>query len=53
VIDKTQTITLFVQERFENFDKVAAYSASFALAAIAVIVLLVMNLLRPKESGES
>ena len=53
VIDKTQTITLFVQERFENFDKIAAYSASFALAAIAVVVLLVMNLLRPKESERS
>ena len=39
IVDKTQTITLFVEERFENFDRVAAYSASFALAAIAVVVL--------------
>jgi sulfate transport system permease protein len=51
VVDKTQTITLFVDERFDNFDKVSAYSASFALAAIAVVVLLLMNLLRPKETG--
>jgi sulfate transport system permease protein len=49
VVGKTQTITLFVQERYENFDATSAYSASFALAAIAVIVLLLMNLLRPKE----
>ncbi len=49
IVGKTQTITLFVQERYENFDAAAAYSASFALAAIAVIVLLIMNLLRPKE----
>jgi sulfate transport system permease protein len=49
VVGKTQTITLFVQERYENFDAVAAYSASFALAMIAVVVLLLMSLLRPKE----
>jgi sulfate transport system permease protein len=49
IVDKTQTITLFVQERYENFDAQSAYAASFFLAAIAVLVLLMMNLLRPKE----
>ena len=49
IVGKTQTITLYVQQHFENFDKTGAYAASFALAAIAVVVLLIMNLLRPKE----
>ena len=53
IVNQTQTITLFVEERFENFDRVAAYSASFALAMIAVVVLLLMNLLRPKTPGDS
>jgi sulfate/thiosulfate transport system permease protein len=49
IVNQTQTITLFVQERYENFDAQSAYAASFFLAAIAVLVLLLMNLLRPKE----
>jgi len=49
LVDKTQTVTLVVQERFENFDQPTAYAASAALAAIAVVVLLTINLLRPKE----
>jgi sulfate transport system permease protein len=49
VVGKTQTITLYVQQHFENFDKTGAYAASLALAGIAVVVLVIMNLLRPKE----
>jgi len=49
IVNQTQTITLFVQERYENFDAQSAYAASFFMAGIAVLVLLLMNLLRPKE----
>jgi sulfate transport system permease protein len=49
VVDQTQTLTLFVEERFQNFDEQAAYAAAFALAVLAVLTLLVINLLRPKE----
>jgi len=49
LVDQTQTLTLFVQERYQNFDQPAAYAASFALAVIAVCTLLLINLLRPKE----
>lgn len=49
LVGKTQTATLFVEERFQNFDQPAAYAVAFALAAIAVVVLLVINLLRPEE----
>lgn len=51
LVGQTQTLTLFVQERFENFDAQSAYAASFALAVIAVITLLLINLLRPKEGS--
>jgi sulfate transport system permease protein len=46
---QTQTLTLFVDERFQNFDPQAAYAASFALAAVAVVALVAMNVFRPKE----
>lgn len=47
---KTQTLTLFVEERFQNFDEHAAYAAAFALAGVAVVALVVMNISRPEES---
>lgn len=46
---QTQTLTLYVQEHFQNFDSVGAYSAAFLLALIAIVALVVISLLRPKE----
>jgi sulfate transport system permease protein len=46
----TQTLTLYVQDHFQNFDSVGAYSAAFLLALIAIIALIGISLLRPKES---
>jgi len=49
LVDETQTVTLVVEERFQNFDETTAYVSSVALALIAVVTLLVINVLRPKE----
>ena len=49
LVDKTQTVTLVVQERFENFDQATAYAASVALATVAIVILVVINVLRPGE----
>jgi sulfate transport system permease protein len=46
---KTQTATLRVQDAYENFNQAGAYGISLVLAAISVIVLVTMTLLRPKE----
>ena len=46
IAGKTETATLHVQERFDAFEYVAAYSVSVVLALIAVATLLVMNLFR-------
>jgi sulfate transport system permease protein len=51
LVGRTQTANLFVEERFQNFDQPAAYAMAFVLAAIAVIVLLAINLLRPDEDA--
>ncbi|WUH99855.1 sulfate ABC transporter permease subunit [Spirillospora sp. NBC_00431] len=50
-VDQTQTLTLFVEERFENFDVHASYAAALALAVIAVASLLATKLLRPKDGS--
>jgi sulfate/thiosulfate transport system permease protein len=49
IVDKTETLTLLVQDRNDDFDFVGAYAASVLLALIAIATLLVMNRLRPKE----
>jgi sulfate transport system permease protein len=52
VAGQTQTLTLLVQQRFENFDLAGAYAASALLGLIAIATLLAMTLLKPsKESA--
>jgi sulfate/thiosulfate transport system permease protein len=46
---ETETATLRVQERWESFDVAGAYAISIVLATIAILVLVVMTLIRPKE----
>jgi sulfate/thiosulfate transport system permease protein len=46
---KTETATLRVQERYESFDQAGAYAISLTLALIAVIVLVTMTVIRPRE----
>lgn len=49
LVDQTQTLTLYVEERFQNFEQPAAYAAATALAVIAIVSLLLTKLLRPKD----
>jgi sulfate/thiosulfate transport system permease protein len=42
---QTQTLPLYVQDRFENFDTTGAYTAAVVLALLALGTLLAMNLL--------
>jgi sulfate transport system permease protein len=50
---ETETATLFVEQRFHQFDLTGAYAASVVLALMALAVLLSMNLLnsRRRHSG--
>jgi sulfate/thiosulfate transport system permease protein len=50
VAGHTMTLTLLVQQRFENYDVVGAYAASTLLAAIALATLLLMTRLKPRRS---
>jgi sulfate/thiosulfate transport system permease protein len=52
LIGQTQTLTLFVEERFNNFDATTAYAAATALALMAVVTLLLTKLLRTKDGSD-
>jgi sulfate transport system permease protein len=49
LVGQTQTLTLFVEERFLNFEEPAAFAAATALALMAVASLLLTKFLRPKD----
>src|SRR3954447_22639808 len=49
VVGRTETLTLYVQDRYQEFDAAGAYAASVLLAMIAISTLLLMSRLRPKE----
>jgi sulfate/thiosulfate transport system permease protein len=49
IAGKTETLTLYVQDRYESVDRVGAYSASIVLALLAVATLILMNVFKPKE----
>ena len=46
---KTETATLRVQEEYENLHQAGAYGLSLVLAGFAVLVLVLMMLVRPRE----
>jgi len=48
---QTETATLRVEDSYTNFDVAGAYSISLVLAATAIVVLLAMTFLRPKEAA--
>jgi sulfate transport system permease protein len=49
IVGKTETMTLHVEEQYQQFDYVGAYAASVVLAMIAIATLVAMTLFKPKE----
>ena len=47
---QTETATLFVESEFRRFNETGAYAASVVLALLALVTLLAMNLIKPKEA---
>jgi sulfate transport system permease protein len=48
---QTQTLPLFVEKQYANFNLPGAYGASLVLALLALITLFAMNLLKRKEDA--
>jgi sulfate/thiosulfate transport system permease protein len=49
---QTETLTLIVQRDWNNFDQTGAYATSLLLAAIAVIVLIALNIAKPAHERQ-
>jgi sulfate transport system permease protein len=52
IAGETETLTLLVEKRFQNFDLAGAYAASALLALIALATLLAMTLIKPRKEHE-
>jgi sulfate transport system permease protein len=54
IAGETETLTLLVEKRFQNFDIAGAYAASALLALIALATLLAMTAIKPRrEEGDA
>jgi sulfate/thiosulfate transport system permease protein len=52
IAGQTETLTLLVEKRFQNFELAGAYAASALLALIALATLAAMTLLKPRRDAE-
>jgi sulfate transport system permease protein len=52
IAGQTETLTLLVEKRFQNFDLAGAYAASALLALISLATLFAMTLLKPRKDGQ-
>jgi sulfate/thiosulfate transport system permease protein len=50
ILGETDTLPLYVEQRFQAFDLTGAYAASAVLAVLALGTLLVMTKLKPREA---
>ena len=49
LLGQTESLTLYVQDRYQSFDTTGAYAAAVLLALLAVATLFLMTRLKPKE----
>lgn len=53
IVGQTQTLTLYVEQEYNNFDQAGAYAAATVLALIAIVALLITKLLRPASGSRA
>jgi sulfate/thiosulfate transport system permease protein len=51
LVGQTESLTLYVQDRYQAFDEVGAYAAAVVLALIAITTLILMTIFKPKEEA--
>jgi sulfate transport system permease protein len=49
IAGRTQTLTQYVQASYDNYSATGAYAAAVLLAGLAILTLLLMTKLRPRE----
>lgn len=50
IMSRTQTATLVVEQKYQNFEQQSAYATAFILAIAAVLSIVAVSLIRPKEN---
>ena len=51
IVGSTQTATLVVEERYQNFDQPTAFALAFMLAFASVVCIVIVSVLRPKQEA--
>ena len=51
IVDQTETTTLVVERQYQNFEQSTAYASAFMLAFAAVVCIVIVSALRPKEEA--
>lgn len=51
LIGQTETLPLYVEDRFQAFDTTGTYTASLTLAVLALLTVAVMGALKPKKEA--
>lgn len=51
ITGRTQTATLIVENKYQNFEQASAYSVAFLLAFISIACLVVVAVLRPQHDS--
>lgn len=49
LVGETQTATLVIEDRYNNFEQTAAYAIAFVLVMVSILTIIVISLIRPKE----
>jgi sulfate transport system permease protein len=49
IAGETESVTVYIQDRYREFDEIGAYASAVVLALIAITTLILMNRLKPKE----
>lgn len=52
LVGQTESLTLYIQDRYVSFDTTGAYAAAVVLALLAMVTLLLMTRLKPKEGTQ-
>lgn len=49
LLGRTQTATLVVEQKYQDFEQPAAYAIAFVLVAVAIVAIIIISIIRPKE----
>ncbi|WP_426572311.1 sulfate ABC transporter permease subunit [Aquihabitans sp. McL0605] len=48
-VNQTQTATLVVEQKYQDFEQSTAYAAAFLLASASVLCIIIVSFIRPKD----